>query len=112
MAWNSGALGAEIACEVEKTVRIHRAAACLTAPPSADTVTNREKGRLKFLYPILCFQLTTIEKTVSGRYTGRLRGSAVVTALGELSFFIWVRLHFAGGIPYSRLKARLKAVSV
>ena len=51
LAWNSGALGAEIACEDEKTVRIHRAAACLTAPPSAETVTNREKGHLKFLYP-------------------------------------------------------------
>ena len=50
MEWNSGALSAEIVCEDEQTVRIHRAAACLTAPLSADTVTNREKGRLKFLY--------------------------------------------------------------
>ena len=31
-------------------MRIHRAAACLTAPLSADTVANRKKGRLKFLY--------------------------------------------------------------
>ncbi len=50
MAWKSGALGAEIACEIEKSVRNHRAAACLTAPVSADTVTNSEKGRLKFLH--------------------------------------------------------------
>ena len=52
MTWKSGALNAEIVREDEKTVRIHRAAACLTAPLSADKVTNREKGRLKFLYPV------------------------------------------------------------
>ena len=54
MEWNSGELDAEIVCEVEKSVRNHhaaRAAACVTAPLSADTVTNREKGSLKFLYP-------------------------------------------------------------
>jgi hypothetical protein len=45
MAWNLGALRAEIVGEIEKTVRIHRTAACLTAPLSADTVANREKGR-------------------------------------------------------------------
>ena len=38
--------------DVEKTVRIQRAAACLTASLSADTVANRKKGRLKFLYSL------------------------------------------------------------
>ena len=55
MGWNSGALGGEIVCEVEKTVRFYRTAACstacLTANLPADTVMNLEKGRLKFLYP-------------------------------------------------------------
>ena len=51
MEWKSGALVGEIVCEVEKTVRSYRNAACLTANLPADTVMNLEKGRLKFLYP-------------------------------------------------------------
>ncbi len=49
--WKSGAPGAGKVCEVEKTVRFCRNAACLTSHPPADTVLNLEKGRLKFLYP-------------------------------------------------------------
>ena len=45
-----------------KTVRLRRASACFTAPLPADTVTNREKGRLKFLYPIEAVQLRAIPK--------------------------------------------------
>ena len=51
MGWNSGGLVVEIVCEVEKTARFYRDAACLTANLPADTVMNLEKGRLKFLYP-------------------------------------------------------------
>ena len=51
MGWNSGGLVVEIVCEVEKTARFYRNAACLTANLPADTVVNLEKGRLKFLYP-------------------------------------------------------------
>ena len=51
MGWNSGALGAEIGCEVEKTERFQKMAASLTAGVSSDTFRILEKWRLKFLYP-------------------------------------------------------------
>ena len=43
MGWNSGALGEEIVCEAEKTVRFYRNAVCGTAYLPADTVLNLEK---------------------------------------------------------------------
>jgi hypothetical protein len=52
---------------------------------------------------------------VSDRFSAEnspLRVRNITYTLAELMFFICERRHLAGGTPYSRLKARLKAVSV
>ena len=52
MKWKLGALSAGKVCEVEKTVRFYSLGTSLTSRASTDTVTNREKDRLQFLYPL------------------------------------------------------------
>ena len=50
--WKSGALRWEIVNDVEKTAGFQWMGMCLTARASSDTFRIREKGGLKFLYPL------------------------------------------------------------